>query len=178
MNEVICSICLNPDKRSSEYFSNIISLLAKEHKTYSFSPHLTIYGVIRAPQKEIEEAITYAFTDIHKFSLNTVKIDYSDTFTKTLYIQFSMSDILITIYKRLSQKLSRYLINCKEYDLHPHISLIYKRAMPVNEKEKIISNFELEKEFVFDACSIITALKPIEKEEDVKNFKEVYTQSF
>jgi len=178
MNEILCSICLNPDKCYSDYFKNIIASLAKKYNTFSFSPHLTIYGVIRAPQGEIEEAINYAFTDIQKFSVNTIKLNYSDQFTKTLYIQLSKNNKLITINKRLSQKLSKYLINSKEYDLNPHISLIYKHGMSANEKVKIISSFTLKKEFVFDACSIITAPKPLEKEEDVKNFKEVYTQSF
>ena len=152
--------------------------MAKKYNTYSFSPHLTIYGVIRAPQKDIEEAIKYAFADIQKFCLNTVKLDYSGKFTKTLYIQFAINNILTSIHKRLNQKLSRYLINCKEYNLNPHISLIYKRDLSVNEKERVIKNIELKSEFVFDSYSIITASKPIEIEEDVKSFKEVYKRSF
>jgi len=178
MDEIVCSVCLNPANYYSNYLNNIIISLANKYETYPFSPHLTIYGVVRASQKKIEEAVEYAFSDIQKLRLKTVKLNYSDKFTKTLFIQFAPNETLKRIHRLLSQKLRNYLINCKEYDLNPHLSLVYKRALSINEKEKAIKNIILKNGLIFDTCSIITASKPLETEDDINNLKEVYKKSF
>jgi len=171
MNEIICSVCLIPTKSDQKYLDQIISSLAKKYRAYIFIPHLTVYGVLRGPKEEIGKAVDYAFKAISKFSIKADKLDHSEVFSKTLFIQFEMNNALLEIYNKLRLKLKKYLIDCKEYDLNPHISLIYKHGIPNKEKEEIIRSTKMKNEFVFDRCSIISATKPIEKEEDVKDFE-------
>ncbi len=178
MNEIVCSVCLIPSKDDQKYLEKIILSLVNRYKTPIFLPHLTVYGMLRASQSEIEDAVDYALTDITQFSVKVDKLSYSDAFTKTLYIQFKINEILSGICNRLGSRLQRYLINRQEYELNPHISLVYKHGMSNGEKEDIINSINIKKEFSFDSCSIVSASRPIEIEEDIKSWKVVYTKIF
>lgn len=178
MKTIVCAICLLPIKANQKYLDPIIASLTKTYGAYPFFPHLTVYGVLRGPREEIEEQTNHAIKDVGKFSLQVDKLDHSPVFSKTLFIQFKMNDSILKIYKKLSQRLQKYLINCEEYHLNPHMSLIYKHNIQDEEKEKIIKSLNIKHEFTFGSCTIVTAAKPIEKEEDVKGWAIAYERKF
>lgn len=178
MKTIVCAICLLPTLDDQKYLDPVIISLAKTYRAYPFFPHLTVYGVLRGPREEIEEQTNRAIKDVGKFSLQVDKLDHSPVFSKTLFIQFKMNDSILKIYKKLSQRLQKYLINCEEYHLNPHMSLIYKRDMSLENKEKIIKSLNIKHEFSFDSCTIVTAAKPIEKEEDVTGWAIAFERKF
>ncbi len=135
---------------------------------------MTIYGLVKAQKKIIEETIDYSVADSSTLVLKINSLAYSDNFTKTLFLDFETNSKLQTIYDRLKERLTAY----RQYDLHPHLSLIYKRNMAVIEKEKFIKAYSMKKEISFDRVALITAAKPIEIEEDVKQFQPFYVKEF
>jgi hypothetical protein len=135
---------------------------------------VTIYGLVKAQKKIIEETIDYSVADSSTLVLKINSLAYSDNFTKTLFLDFETNSKLQTIYDRLKERLTAY----RQYDLHPHLSLIYKRNMAVIEKEKFIKAYSMKKEISFDRVALITAAKPIEIEEDVKQFQPFYVKEF
>ncbi len=174
MNEEKYFICLAPRKEDKVYLGNIIISLAQKYGAYPFLPHLTIYGATPgASKKTSEEAVNFALKDIHPFSIVVDKLDYSDMLKKTLFIQFKMNNSLIKIYDALRSKLLEYA----DYDFNPHMSLIYKTNMQNEEKKKVIALLQIKKQFIIDRCIIISAVRSITADEDVKNWKISYSKT-
>lgn len=168
------SIWLIPAKEDKIFLSKIIKQLAKDYSAYPFVPHLTIYAGVKTEVERIKWALNENIRDIKPFYVKVKKISHSDIFTKTLFLEIKENKSLLKIYNSLKKNLSRY----GDYILKPHISLIYKRQMPVEEKTKVIKNLKIKDKILVDKCAIITAPKPITIESDVLKWKNVYQKKF
>jgi len=171
---ILYSVCLVPNREDTSYLDYIIASLAQKYGAFPFIPHLTVYGGISAPEKILKTAVNQSLLNIQQFSIEVKKLDYSDNFSKTLFIEFGANNSMQKIYDSLRLKLKIY----KDYILTPHISLIYKNKLPDEEKRKIIKSFKIKPRLVINRCIIISANKHITKEEDVKDWKIVYDKIF
>lgn len=169
MNTVY-SVCLIPDKEGEAFLDSIIISLAQKYSTYPFIPHLTIYGATPASKEKINKAVDVALKNIKPFIVKVNRLNYSDDFKKTLFIEFEMNKSLQKIHSTLRSKLKSY----KDYLLNPHLSLIYKHNLPDEEKIKIINSLEMKKEFTFGRCAIISATRSLIEETDVTDWQTVY----
>ena len=171
---MVYSICLVPEKKDEQYLSKIISLLAKKYKSYPFIPHLTIYGLVKAPQKKVEEAVNYALQDKKPFAVKVKRLACGKKLAKPLFFDCVTNNYLQRVFNDLGLKLIKY----RDFILDPHISLIYKLNLSLEEKKEIIKSIQIKKEIVFNRCIIISTTKPLTKAEDVKDWKIVYDKIF
>lgn len=167
------SFWLIPEKSQKDFFQKIINDLAKKYKSFSFEPHITLYHFENNQnQKEIINLLEENLTNANKIFVEFKKLDYSDIFTKTLYCQMKLNQKLINLYQKAKTVFSKF----GEYQLNPHLSLIYKNNMKVEDKEKEIKKLIrlIPKKIIFDKLALIIREKgSIKKEKDILEWKEI-----
>ena len=99
-------------------------------------------------------------------------LDYSAKFTKTLFVQFAPSPELA----QLSEDLRRASVSRNDYELNPHLSLIYKE-MDEEMKRRLANSITLPfTEVTFDGVKAIISPAEIKKREDVETWRVVAEQ--
>jgi hypothetical protein len=93
------SLWLIPKKTQELKIQTKINALATKYDAYSFIPHLTVYyfgsyslaqNIILFIQKNI--------TRVKPFIIDYAGIDYSDVFTKTIYMKYKLNKPLLNVY--------------------------------------------------------------------------------
>ncbi len=166
------SFWLIPSEDDKTFFQKIIDNLAQEYNAPTFTPHVTIYSGEYEPDESPAEIIEKAVHSVQSFSLKIDKILYTDSFTKTLFVQFQSNPILSNI----SEIIQRSSKSPSEFALNPHLSLIYQY---LNEeiKKNIITSIKLPKsEVVFDEVRAISTPEKVQKREDVENWEVICTR--
>jgi len=102
--------------------------------------------VIKTSLKDIIKNVEQILPVIKPFSLKPLRINYSDIFTHTLFIEFEKNKYSVKLYQKFREKLLRY----SDYNFNPHLSLIYKNNMTVAEKKKIKKSISLPNSIKFD----------------------------
>lgn len=169
------SFWLIPEKSQKDFFQKIINNLAKKYKSYSFEPHITLYHFENDQhQKEIINLLEKNFANTKKISVEFEKLDYLDIFTKTLYCQMKFNKELINLYQKAKNVFSKF----SDYQLNPHLSLIYKNRMKIEDKEKEIKKLTplIPKKIAFDKLALIIREKgSIKEEKDVLEWQKTLT---
>ena len=166
-NEIL-AYWLIPAEPAWSYFRSLITDLATQFNAPEFEPHLTLY-VTNAGNDNPTEVLKEAFAPLR---LSITGIDYSDAFTKSLFVQFRADETLA----RLSGRLRSASVSRSEYELNPHLSLIYKK-MPTETKMQIANSLSLPfTEVEFDSVKAIVSRARIETSDDVNSWCVVATQ--
>ncbi len=161
------SICLIPDKEGLEKLNKIIESLAHRYQSFTFLPHLTVYKGVVAPFLTVKKTFDKVVSQTKPFTIKAKGLNYSERLSKTFFIEFEMNDSLKKIYSLIKADFISY----GNYELDPHISLLYKNNLPVEEKIKITNSVSIPNEITIDRCTIYSATKSIVKEEDIKDWK-------
>ena len=143
------AIWLLPNKDDTNYLSDIIHELSYKLNSPEFSPHITVYGIVKTNQGILEEAITNILKNLKPFIVKKSRVKHSDFFWKTIFIDITPNRELNFINSKLSNYLSKYA----NYDFSPHISLVYKK-MEIHERIKIIENLSLKDKFTIGNIAI------------------------
>ena len=173
MPEPDCTLAywLMPTEPARDYFASLIARLAARYNAPGFEPHLTVYATKNADE-DAGDVLRRAIGNTNPFRLLIRGISYSDKFTKTLFVEFEQSDQLA----QLSQNLRRASALQNEYELNPHVSLIYK-TMPAETKAEIASSLSLPfHEVRFDSAKAVISPAQIESRADVEAWRVVATQ--
>lgn len=172
----LISICLIPAKKNQIMLDNIIKSLADQYGAYPFVSHITLYAGMFMEECQAKELTNKALVglSIKPFTVKNNGPHYSDIFTKTIYVDFVKNTPLEKIY----QWLRKFFLKFKDFPLHPHLSLIYKNDMPVEEKIRVIKKLKIPSEILFDRIKVITASKSITEEKDVLEWKTIHSELF
>ena len=169
--KTILTCWLVPAQPARSYFSSIIGDLAARFDAPAFEPHLTVY-VTQMGNENAGELLKRVLADCGTYRLLISKIAFSDEFTKTVFVQFQSDEELA----RLSANFRRASASQNEYQLNPHLSLIYK-TMPRETKEEIASSLSLPfHEVLFDSAKAVISPTKIKSREDVEAWHVVATQ--
>jgi 2'-5' RNA ligase len=120
--KAIVAYWLMPAEPTRRFFASTIAELAARFDAPLFEPHVTIYAAGKGEDSPAE-VLSHALTDCNPFRFSVRNIQYSDEFTKTVFVQFEPSPPL----SGLSRALQKASALHDEYQLNPHLSLIYKR---------------------------------------------------
>ena len=169
-NEIL-AYWLIPAEPAWSYFRSLIRDLATRFDAPEFEPHLTFY-VTNAGNDNPTSVLEEVLVNLRPLRLSIAGIDYSDEFTKTLFVQFQPDETLA----KLSEKLRSASVAPCEYQLNPHLSLIYKK-MPLETKMEIANSpclpfIEVE----FDSVKAIVSSAKIATSDDVNSWRVVATQ--
>ncbi len=165
------SVWLVPEVKDRGYLQNIIDGLAKDYNSPVFIPHMTLAGDVRLSIDEIKSTVEEIFGNTKPFKIKKTRINQSELFFKTVFIEFELDDNLKNLYSLFSEKIKKDGLST----FKPHISLIYK-IMPGEEKLKIIEKLNIKDEYTIESV-FINAPKPGEKDFlDVSGWKIVYSK--
>jgi 2'-5' RNA ligase len=170
------SLVLVPIKEQEEKLRKVVDSLAKKYQAYPFIPHITIFYLgTTTLLNEVVSFIDKELSQTRPIDVELKNISYSDVFTKTLFANYQSNTHLIELYNKLSSKFK----HINDYQLAPHLSLIYKNRMQDKDKEKEILKLALPKILTLDRLMVITKENgSIAKEEDVLEWKIAHTMSF
>ena len=152
------AIWLLPENKDASYLSKIINDLSKKYHAPTFFPHITIYGIVDVSLYKVNQSIKKSIEGIKTIIVKTKKVDFSDDFWKTVFIEIKNNNEMNLIHKRLSQQLMTF----NDYNFSPHISLIYKKLVK-SEKLNIIKNLKIKNEFVIEKIAILNHSQNIEE---------------
>lgn len=167
----IVTYWLTPAAPAKSYLSSVIRDLALRWLAPVFEPHVTLY-VTKAADENPAEVLQSTLIKCGPIRLSIAGLEHSDKFTKTLYVQFHPDAAL----QRLSDRLRAASISPREYELNPHLSLIYKTLTP-ETKQEIIHSLDLAfTEVEFDSVKAVISPGQIESRKDVESWRIVATQ--
>lgn len=138
------SFWLIPSEEDRSFFQEIVDTLAGEYNASVFTPHVTIYSGEYTPEESPAELLEQATLGVPGFSLKVEQLLYTDEFTKTLFVQFYPNSLLSQISETLRSRSKKP----SEYELNPHLSLIYQYLSEEIKKE-LITKLSLSKSEVF-----------------------------
>jgi hypothetical protein len=168
---LILTYWLTSAEPARSHFASLIGDLAARFDAPVFEPHLTVY-VAQPANENAGEVLERALADCKPYRLSISGIDFSEEFTKTLFVQFENNDELAA----LNAKFRSASASQRHYELNPHLSLIYK-TMPRETKEEIARSLSLPfSEVVFDGAKAVISPAKIESREDVEAWRVVATR--
>jgi len=162
-------LCLAEPARS--HFSSMIADLATRFDAPSFEPHVTVYWTDQGAEKP-GAILEHVLGNHRRYRLSVRGLDHSDEFTKTVFVQLE-PDAELT---RLSSDLRRASAVRNDYELNPHLSLIYK-TMSREEKRDLAASINLSfDELCFDWVKAVISPANIKSRRDVERWQVVATQ--
>ncbi len=169
-NEIV-AYWLIPAEPARSYFSSVIRDLAERFDAPVFEPHVTIH-VTDARSESPAGVLAEALADLKPLHLSVSGIDYSDEFTKTVFVRFRQDETLT----RLNEKLRSASTVRWGYRLNPHLSLIYKK-IPHEARVQITSSLNLPfGEVCFDIVKAVISPAKMEARGDVEAWRTVAEQ--
>ena len=157
---------LMPAEPARSFFASVIADLATRFDAPIFEPHLTIYASEQRNDSPAD-VLSRALADCHPLRLSVRGIQYSDEFTKTLFVQFESSPALSRLCHALQQASALHA----EYQLNPHLSLVYKK-MALSAKVDVATSIRLPfTEVLFDSAEAIISPARVESREDVEAWR-------
>lgn len=162
--EGMIAFWLRPAAREAEALQQIIHALAERHDAPFFQPHVTLNAGHMTEARALEILRASAARAPIRFAVD--RLDYSDEFTKTLFVQFAET----TEGRALSDALARAM-GGSDYSFDPHLSLIYQK-MRRAEKEALSKSVRLPfSEVTCDALVAVACPRTIETRADVEAWR-------
>ena len=134
---------------------------------------MTIYGSATVSLEYAKKTAIESVKDMHPFEINMKKLNYSDDFFKTVFIEIKENKNLTLIYQKLQSSLKNY----GNYYFKPHISLIYKNTTS-DEKKKILKEITLKSTFIIDRIFLNTPGEKNHDWYDIPNWESPFVYSF
>ncbi len=171
MNNLL-SVWLVPQKDDENYLSKIIQDLDKEYNAPIFTPHLTLFGNISIELDKLKSTIDDVFDKVKPFEIQKTRINQSEAFFKTVFIEFELNNILKNLFTAFSEKTDKRDLST----FKPHVSLIYK-TMPEDEKLKIIEKLEVKDKYVINRVFINAPKIGDTDHHDVESWRTLYKKT-
>ena len=168
----ILAYWLVPAEPARGFFASSIADLGARFDAPRFEPHLTVYAS-RKGDENPGEVLRDALAGCEPFRLSVRDIQCSDEFTKTVFVQFEPSPELLRLNRALQQASALH----DEYELNPHLSLIYKNMTPEARIEVAAAVRVPFAEVLFDSAKAIVCPTPIRSRADVEAWRVVAEQT-
>lgn len=152
-------------KNDTKYLSNLIKELSIKYNSQVFKPHITAYGLVDIKLDELDKIVTDSIQNQKQISLKKSKLDYSDVFWKTLFVEFSPNESLT----RINQELTKSLEPFSKYEFIPHASLIYQKMNP-EEQKRLANTMDIQENFKIVGMCIQEFSEDITKWKIVKKY--------
>ena len=159
---------LMPANDVKPFFVSLVDDLAQRFDAPRFEPHVTLQGAELERQRAIELLENIA-AQAEPLELQVSGIEYSNKYTKTLYVQFNPSADACAI----SDQLADAVRSDSGYEFDPHLSLLYK-TMPEMQKQELAREIKLPFDHVrFNAVKLVSVPRAIEVAEDVHAWRSI-----
>lgn len=160
--------CIIPHGDGLKFAEETIKFFASKIDAPLFIPHLTYYTHI---YKDIDEAINTFHNSLpaeKNITLNPKAIEFSELYTKSIYLSFHPNQKLTIAYERV-----QYLINSNgTYKLNPHLSLTYTN-IEQSQKAELVKAYIKLPDFSFDFNKFLAIHTPLQAQskKDIEKWK-------
>ena len=161
--QTVIAYWLIPSESAQSFFQRIINDLAHRYDAPVFEPHVTIH-VGADGADAAKNALGDAARECKLIGLTPLGIDQSDEFTKTLFVQFAMGAEL----RKTSDMIRQAANDSSQYELNPHLSLLYKNLAAPTRRELAASINVPFSEVTFDAIKAVRCVSPAKSGADVE----------
>lgn len=149
---------LIPAEPDRTIYQSLIQDFAHRYNAPTFAPHVTLHSCKVETLNTFQTAVDIV--------LEFDQILYSDSFTKSLFIQFFSNSQLDQLHESFQQNFESPFI------LNPHLSLIYAN-LPESEKRSLIPEIPLNPSIRFDQIRMIELPPSIQTRADVEKFRPI-----
>jgi hypothetical protein len=163
---------LIPGEPAYSCFEGIINDLARRCDAPVFEPHVTIY--VGADHADLAaNALEFVARECTRMTLNPTRIDQSEEFTKTLFVEFAMTAKL----RQLNELIRNATHDSSRYELKPHLSLLYK-SIATETRRDLASSIKVPLSVVtFGAIKAVRCISPTSSRADVEAWRIVAAAS-
>jgi hypothetical protein len=172
VRRTVIAYWLIPAEPAHSCFQGIINDLARQYDAPVFEPHVTIHvGADRAGAAK--HALAHATHRWPRLKLNVTRIDQSDEFTKTLFVEFAITPEL----RQINQFIRNAAHDSLQYELKPHLSLLYKKMLAEKRRELAGSIKVPLSEVTFGALKAMFCVSPTQCRADVEAWRVIAAAS-
>jgi 2'-5' RNA ligase len=164
--EEIVTYWLCPGQPEHDQFARLIGDLAARFDAPTFEPHVTIHTTT-AERENPARILAKIVNGRRPFRLSVRGLDYSDEYTKTLFVQLS-ADVEVA---QLSEDLRRSSVSPSDYQLNPHVSLLYKKMDEETQRRLVASIILPFTEVNFSSVKAVVSPAEIQSREDVEAWR-------
>jgi 2'-5' RNA ligase len=152
------------------FLQGLIEELARQYDAPVFEPHVTVHvGLNHADAAE--KALSKAVREWQPINLETLGIDHSDEFIKTLFVQFESNKEL----QHLNAPIRAVGQDPVRYQLNPHLSLLYKN-IPAAARRALADSIKVPfSEVTFDGLKAVRCISPTQSRADVEAWQVMAT---
>jgi putative hydrolase of the HAD superfamily len=168
IRQTVIAYWLIPSEPAHSFFQGIINDLARRCDAPVFEPHVTVH--VGADQADAaEKALEKAASKCELVRQMPPRIDQSDEFIKTLFVQFAMNAEL----RKINDIIRHATSDSSHYELKPHLSLLYKN-LPAATRSELAASITLPFfEISFDSLQAIRCVSPTQNRADVEAWEVV-----
>jgi len=170
--QTVIAYWLIPSEPARSFFQRIINDLAHRYDAPVFEPHVTIH-VAADRADAAKNALGNAARECKLIRLTPLRIDQSDEFIKTLFVQFAMSAEL----QKTNEIIRQASDDSSQYELNPHLSLLYEKLAAATRRELAASINVPLFEVTFDAIKAGRCVSPTESGANVESWHVVAAAS-
>jgi Cyclic phosphodiesterase-like protein len=165
MKRTAIAYWLTPAKPARIFFQNVINDLAQRYNAPQFEPHVTIHVGANCTNA-VDGVLSKAARGCEPIVLRALEVNGSSEFIKTLFVQFALT----TQLQRLSQRIRSAGQDSSDYQLNPHLSLLYKR-MSVHDRRLLKHSIEVPfPDVTFDSLKAVRCISPTQSPADVETW--------
>lgn len=159
---------LVPAEPHRSAFAAIIRELAQRYEAPVFAPHVTLYSD-DADEQSARALLDQLAKENRAIELAVRGIDYSDKFTKTLFVEFENTPEA----QQLADAIRKHSSSSSDYEFSPHLSLLYAQ-LPNDTKAKEARAVRIPSQRIrFDAISAIQFPRSINSRADVEAWRTI-----
>ena len=173
VRQTVIAFWLIPARPAQSLFQEIINDLARRYDAPVFEPHVTIH----AGADRVDLAETALADAAHKCTpvkLKPLGIQQSDEFVKTLFLQFESNAEL----RQMNEIIRNTAQGSSEYDLKPHLSLLYKKMEAGARRQLAASIIVRFPDITFDRIKAVRCVSPTQSRADVEAWRLTAATSF
>ena len=163
---IVIAYWLIPTEPARSYFQNIVNDLAERHAAPEFEPHVTVHVGVDCTDS-VNEALSRAARANKQIALQVLNVSHSPEFVKTLFITFAANAQL----QRLNQSICEATQDSPDYQLNPHLSLLYKN-MSIADRSLLARSVEVPfPEVTFGSLKAVRCVSPTRSRADVEEWR-------
>jgi len=161
--QIVVAYWLIPSEPARGYFQSLINGLAQRYDAPEFEPHVTVHVGANCGEA-VEGVLSKVARGCEWIVLRAREIGDSSEFTKTLFVQFAVT----TQLKQLHQNIRTATQDSSEYQLNPHLSLLYKTISSEHRRQLACSIEVPFPEVTFDSLRAVRCISPTQSRADVE----------
>jgi hypothetical protein len=170
MKKTAIAYWLVPAEPVRSFLERTIADLARRYNAPVFEPHMTIH--VGSDRVEADEVIAKAVSGWQLAQAKVLKVCQSGEFVKTLFVQFALDRKL----QQLNKTIRDAAQDSSDYQLNPHLSLLYKR-MSLLARRQLAQSIKLTfSEVTFESIKAVGCMSPTRNRADVEAWRDLATR--